>query len=193
MLGQLLLGQEAPGHPVHGNFGQIFFMSEPSPGVLIHFVDQFGHRRFTVSDHMCRRSFGGGHEFVADYQQPEIISLDTLFHDHPVGTCICRFKRSLCIFHRVDADGGALAVVAIHRFHNHRESDPVHRPFNFIFGRDHIPVGNRTPVVVQHILGFVFIVCDFKADTAGFTGNRGLDSLLVDPPAKLYKGIAVET
>ena len=160
-------------------------------GVLVDLGHQLAHRVLAVADDQWRIAPRRRHQLVADHQQPEVVARQVALDHHGavVGGGAVGDVEMLAVH---DADGDALALVAVLRLDHHGQADLLRGgPGVFQVGHG-APQRHRHAGGVQQLLGQVLVLGNGFGDGAGAVHLGRLDAALATAPAQLHQAAACQ-
>ena len=183
---EVLRRQARLGDGVDADLGERGAVALAAARVLVDLGHQLAHGVLAVADDQRRIAPGGGHQLVAHHQQAEVVAGQVALDHH--GAVACGLGVGDVEMGAVDdADGDALALVAVLRLHHHGQADVLRGgPGVFQVG-DRATQRHRHAGRVQQLLGQVLVLGDGFGDGAGAIHLGGLDAALLTAPAELHQ------
>ena len=122
----LLLHQRDRGL-VDGDPRQHLLVTDAAARVLVRLLHELGHRPPAVADHVGRLAFGDRDHVPADHEHPVVVAGHVGLHDHLAAARLL-LRPAEPAAHRLlgpQVEPDAAPVVAVERFGDHREPDPL--------------------------------------------------------------------
>jgi hypothetical protein len=156
-------------------------------------VDQRDHVVHAVADDGNRLAARRRLDAARHHQQPMFMSRHEALDEHLAAMAVGHRPGGLDLFARAQVQRHAAAVVAVGRFHDHRQSDVLGRGPGLGRAGGTLALGHRHADLGQQALGQVLVAGDAFGDGAGAVGLGGPDPMLAAAVAELHQVAAVQT